>query len=174
MKPRRHAPVLAAVLALLALANGCAGYRLGPNPDAPATGRTVQVLPFTNRTLEPRLADAVTVALRRELQRDGSARLATAQPGDIIVSGVLTRYQRRELSFVPNDIATARDYRVQLTAQVTARERETGRVLFDQELSGYTLIRVGSDLTGTERQALPLLARDLARQIKDLLVDGGW
>ena len=75
---------------------------------------------------------------------------------------------------MPDDIATARDYQVRLTAQVTARERSTGRVLFDQPVTGTTLIRVGSDLTSTERQALPLLADDLARQITALLVDGGW
>lgn len=158
----------------LALLSGCAGYRLGPNAEAPLTGRTVQVVPFTNRTLEPRLADAVTAAVRKELQRDGSARLATREPGDVVLTGELLQYRRRELSFVPRDIATARDFRVQLTARVTARERATGRVLLDQEVTGYTLIRAGNDLSGTERQALPLLAADLARQIKDLLADGGW
>jgi len=163
-----------AAAAALALTSGCAGYRLGPNPDSPVAGRTVQVVPFTNRTMEPRLADAVTAAVRKELQRDSSARLATQEPGDIVLTGELIQYRRRELSFVPNDIATARDYRVQLTARVTARERSSGRVLLDQEVTGYTLIRVGGDLSGTERQALPLLAGDLARQIKDLLVDGVW
>jgi hypothetical protein len=172
---KRLHPRLAVCTALaLALASGCAGYRLGPNPDAPITGRTIQVLPFTNRTMEPRLADAVTAALRKELQRDGSARLATQEPGDIVLSGELKQYRRRELSFVPNDIATARDYRVQLTAHVIARERATGRVVLEEDVTGYTLIRVGSDLSGTERQALPLLADDLARRIKDLLADGAW
>jgi hypothetical protein len=37
-----------------------------------------------------------------------------------------------------------------------------------------TLIRVGSDLTSAERQALPLLAADLARNITALLADGTW
>jgi hypothetical protein len=153
---------------------GCAGYRLGPSSGQTAGEKTVQVTPFTNRTPEPRLGDAVTAALRKQLQRDGTHRLATRDAGDIVVTGVLTWYYRHELSFVPDDIATARDYRVRLTAQVTARERSTGKVLFDQPVTGHTLIRVGSDLTSTERQALPLLAEDLARQITALLVDGSW
>jgi hypothetical protein len=154
--------------------NGCAGYRLGPSNGQTAGEKTVQVVPFTNRTLEPRLGDAVTAALRKQLQRDGTYRLATHEAGDIIVSDVLTNYYRLELSFVPNDIATARDYRVRLAAQVTARERSTGKILFDQPVTGYTLIRVGSDLASTERQALPLLAEDLARQVTALLADGSW
>ena len=154
--------------------SGCAGYRLGPTSGQAAGEKTVQVTPFTNRTPEPRLGDAVTASLRKQLQRDGTHQLATREPGDIVVTGALTRYYRHELSFVPDDIATARDYQVRLTAQVTARERSTGRVLFDQAVTGTTLIRVGSDLTSTERQALPLLADDLARQITALLVDGSW
>ncbi|MDW8308597.1 MAG: LptE family protein [Verrucomicrobiales bacterium] len=167
-------PLWASAAVALALGSGCAGYRLGPGADSPVAGKTVQVVPFTNRTMEPRLADAVTAAVRKELQRDGSARLATLEPGDIVLTGELIQYRRRELSFVPDDIATARDYRVQLTARVTARERATGRVLLEQDVTGYTLIRVGGDLSGTERQALPLLAADLARQIRDLLVEGSW
>jgi len=154
--------------------SGCAGYRLGPSNGQAAGEKSVQVTPFTNRTLEPRLGDAVTAALRKRVQQEGTYRLATHEAGDVVVSGVLTRYYRRELSFVPTDIATARDYRVRLTAQVTARERSSGKVLLDQPVTGYTLIRVGSDLASTERQALPLLAEDLAKQVVGLLADGSW
>jgi hypothetical protein len=154
--------------------SGCAGYRLGPSSGQTPGEKTVQVTPFTNRTPEPRLGDAVTAALRKQLQRDGTLRLATHDPGDVVVTGVLTRYYRHELSFLSNDIDTPQDYQVRLTAQVTARERRSGKVLFDQPLTGYTLIRVGSDLTSTERQALPLLAEDLAKHITALLVDGTW
>jgi hypothetical protein len=41
-------------------------------------------------------------------------------------------------------------------------------------VTGYTLLRVGSDLTSAERQALPLLAADFARQVTALLADGSW
>ena len=67
-----------------------------------------------------------------------------------------------------------RDYRIELTAQVTARERSTGKVILDQPVTGKTLIRVTSDLSSSERQALPLLAADLARKAVELLSEGGW
>ena len=154
---------------------GCAGYRLGPTNGTVAGDQSVQVTPFANQTLEPRLGDAVTAALRRSLQHDGTYRLATRDQADIIVSGVITRYDRHELSLQPNDVLTARDYRVNATVQVTARETSTGRVLFrDKEVKGYTLIRIGSDLTSTERQAIPLLAEELAKSVTALLVDGSW
>jgi len=163
------------VLGLAAvLSGGCAGYRLGPTGGRSAGAQSVQVNPFVNQTVEPRLGEAVTAALRRELQRDGTYRLATRDGGDVVVSGTITRYFRHELSFVPDDVITVRDYRVTLTAQVTARERATGRVLLDRPVTGETLLRVGSDLASAERQALPLLATDLARKVTGLLADGSW
>jgi hypothetical protein len=165
---------LLTILAMVFSLTGCAGYRLGPTGDQVAGEKSVQIVPFLNRTPEPRLADTVTSALRKEIQRDGTFTLATRESGDIVVSGILTSYQRREVSFVPNDIATARDYNVQLTAQVTVRERSSGKILFDQPMKSFTLIRVGSDLANTERQALPLLAADLGKRVTALLTDGSW
>jgi hypothetical protein len=169
----RHLWTLLAVCGAALLA-GCAGYRLGPTSGQAAGERSVQIVPFANRTDEARLSDAVTTALRKELQRDGTFRVATRDPGDIVVNGSLTRYERREISLVADDVATARDYNVSLTAQITARERGTGKVLFDQPITSHTLIRVSPDLTNTERQALPLLATDLARRVTALLADGSW
>ena len=162
------------MLCLTALLAGCAGYQLGPTGGQSAGGRSVEFVPFVNRTTEARLSDAVTTAMRKELQRDGTLRLATRGDADLVVTGTLTRYERREISLVAEDVATARDYNVSLTAQVTARERGTGKVLFDQPIASHTLLRVSPDLTNTERQALPLLAADLARRVTALLAEGNW
>jgi hypothetical protein len=139
-----------------------------------AGSKSVQVRPFSNETTEPRLTDAVTLGLRKQLQRDGSFRLATHEDGDIVVTGVITRYDRHEVSFTPKDVLTVRDYRVSLTAHVTARDRLTGKVLFEQPIIGYTLLRAGSDLTSSERQTLPLLAEDLAKHVTTRLTEGTW
>jgi hypothetical protein len=163
------------LLCALALSlTGCAGYRLGPTNGMAAREKSVQISPFANRTLEPRLTDAVTSQLRKQMQRDATYRLATNGDGDIAVTGVITAYERIEVSFAPNDTLTVRDYRLALTAHVTARERSSGHLILDQPVTGYTLIRVGSDLTSTERQSLPLLAADLARNVVGLLADGSW
>ena len=154
--------------------SGCAGYKLGPVNGLAAREKSVQVNPFANHTLEPRLGDAVTSQLRQELQRDGTYQLASHNDGDIVVSGVVTRYYRYEVSFSSGDVLTVRDYRLELRAQVTARERSTGKVILDQPVTGYTLIRVTTDLVSTERQALPLLAADLAKNVTSLLAEGPW
>jgi hypothetical protein len=154
--------------------SGCAGYRLGPVNGLQAGERSIQVVPFGNHTLQPRLTDSLSLELRKEIQRDGTYHLATSGDADVIVSGLITRYQRFEVTLSATDILTVRDYRLVLTAQVTARERATGKVVLDQPVNGYTLIRVGSDLTSAERQATPLLTQDLARNVTALLVEGKW
>jgi hypothetical protein len=156
------------------LSAGCAGYHLGPVNGAVAGEKSIEIVPFNNQTLQPRLGDAVTQALRERLQTDGTYRLATRNPGDVVVTGVITAYRREGVSFLRTDVTTAENYRVGLTAHVTARECGTGKVLLDKNVNGYTLIQVGTNLTDAERQSLPLLAEDLARNITQLLTEGAW
>lgn len=163
------------VMVLLCLCTaGCASYHLGPTNGMEAGEKSIQVTPFVNQTLQPRLTDAVTQQMRKELQRDGTYKLSTHNDGDIIVTGALTSYQRMEVTFATTDILTVQDYRLSLTARVTARERSTGKEILNQSVSGFTLIRVGADLPSAERQATPLLAADLAKNITALLAEGKW
>src|SRR5437899_4621330 len=46
-----------AIVAVGVLVAGCAGYHLGSTNGVPAGERSVQVNPFLNQTLEPRLSD---------------------------------------------------------------------------------------------------------------------
>ena len=170
----RRTAVRTAELSLLILLTGCAGYQLGPTNGMAAGEKSVQVSPFVNETMQPRLTDAVTLQMRKELQRDGTFQLVSNGDADILVKGALTAYQRAEVTLAFNDVLTVRDFRLSLTAHVTARERATGRILLDQPVTGYTLIRVGSDLPSAERQAMPLLAADLAKNVTALLAEGKW
>src|ERR1051326_2872926 len=72
----------------------CAGYRLGPTNGLAAGDKAIQIMPFANQTLEPRLTDAVTAQLRKQIQHDGTFRLATHDDGDIVVTGAIIRYTR--------------------------------------------------------------------------------
>ena len=161
-------------LAVTLGSSGCAGYRLGPTDGLTAGQRTVVVKPFTNQTLEPRLGDDATFALRKEIQRDGTLQLTTGAGANLEVTCDVVRYDRVEVSFLSTDVTTARDFRVSITAHVVARDRASGKVVLDRDVTGQSLMRVGSDQTSAERQTLPLVAADLARQITSLLVDGGW
>ena len=162
------------VLAVAVVCAGCAGYRVGPVSEAAAGERSIQVAPFSSKVIEPRVGDAVTTSLRRQLQQEGTFRLNTRGDGDILVTGSVVEYDRSHLSFQPQDILTPRDYRLRIRAHVTARERNTGRILLDREVLGHTTLRVTPDLSSAERQAIPQAADDLARNITALLTEGTW
>jgi hypothetical protein len=166
--------LLAGVVLLALFLQGCAGYRMGPTNGMSAGSRTVQVVPFQNKTYEPRLSAAVTSALRKRFQQDGTFKLATQNDGDIILTGVITDYKREPVALQPNDLVSVQDYEEHLYAVVTAEERGTGKKLFEKTVQGRTLVRVGADLGSAERQAAPLLAEDLARNAASLLIDGSW
>jgi hypothetical protein len=169
----RALKIFLAGLAAVLLA-GCASYHLGPVDHSVAGERSIEVAPFNNQTLQPRLGDALTQALRERLQTDATFHLATRDPGDIVVTGVIRSYQREGLSYLSTDVATPENYRVSVVAHVTARERASGKLLLDKDVKGHTLVHIGTDLASTERQAMPLLAEDLAQNITELLTEGAW
>src|SRR5581483_5559040 len=163
------------ICALAIFCAGCAGYHVGPvNPNVRAGAQSVEIIPFNNQTLQPRLGDALTQALRERIQTDGTYHLATHDTGDIVVSGIITGYSRQPVSFLNSDVTTAKNYRIEVVAHVTARDRVNGKLLLDKNVSGYTLTQTGKELFEEERQAMPVLAENLARNIVEKLTEGSW
>ena len=156
------------------LLSGCAGYRLGSVNGDVAGEKTVEVKPFNNQTLQPRLGDAVTQALREQLQADGTYRLATREPGDLVVSGIIRSYQREGLGYLNRDATTTQNYRVAITVHVIVTNRVSGKTVMDCDVKGHTLVNVGPNFASSERQAEPLLAANLAQNITELLTEGAW
>lgn len=163
--------LLASAVVLL---TGCAGYHLGPVNGVAPGEKSAEILPFNNQTLQPRLGDAVTQALRERLQVDGTYRLASRGSGDIVISGVISRYEREGLGYLNNDSATVQNFRVAVVAHVVVRERASGKLLLERDVKAHTLVNVSPDFASSERQAAPLLAADLAQNVIGLLTEGAW
>lgn len=83
------------------------------------------------------------------------------------------RYTRHELNFGSNDVLTVQTYNVDVIARITAHDLAAGTTK-NWTNRASTLVRVGSDLASSERQAMPVLAEDLAKHVTDSLVDGAW
>ncbi len=163
------------LLSILALTvAGCAGYKLGSTNGLPSGSRSVQVNAFLNRTREPRVTEYLAASLRRQLQQDGTFRLETGGGADILLTGEIMRFTRTGLSYQTNDVLTPQEYTLTLLAHVVAKEARSGKVSFDRRVQGRTYIRVGNDQSSAEREAIPMLTEDLARNAISLLVDGSW
>jgi len=168
----RARPLLFALLAV-ALA-GCAGYQLGPTNGLPAGSLSVQVLPFVNHTKEPRISEYLSASMRKQFQQDGTFNLRTAGSPDILVTGEIVRFDRTPLSYTTNDVLTPQEYTLVLTAKIVARDPINGKTNLDRSVQGRTYVRAGTDLPSSERQVMPILADDLARNAVSLMVNAPW
>ena len=153
---------------------GCAGYKLGPTNGLPAGSRSVEVKSFVNKTKEPRITEYLAASLRKQFQQDGSYRLETSGRGDILITGVINRFDRSGLSYQNNDVLTPQEYTLGLMAHVVAINVNTGKTIFSRDVFGRTYIRLGNDQSSAERQAIPLLTDDLARNAVSFVVDGDF
>jgi hypothetical protein len=162
----------AALLALLLGTSGCAGYRLGPVNGGVAGARSVQVKAFSNETLEPRLIAAINHSLRSHLQQDGTFRVE--REGDLVVTGVLKTFTRNGVNYKSSDVLAVQDYSLELTMRVIVTDRASGEVVMDREIVGNSVVRVGTDFASGQRQAVPLIADQLALRATSIIADGDW
>ena len=170
----RRSTMASLLAGVLLFACGCAGYKLGPTNGLSAGEKTIQINPVVNTTMEPRLGATVSQALRQEIQRDGTFHLSTRGDGDVVVNIEISHFDRRPMAFQPQDTLSAQDYELNIFAKVVATDRHSGKELVNKQVRGRLMIRIGTDLVSAERQNLPLLAENLARNISSLLVDGDW
>ncbi len=159
---------------LVAAGIGCAGYQWGPTNGRTAGAQSLQVVFFENETFEPRLATAVNRAMKHEVQRDGTYALETQTEGDFVMKGRLVDFRRNGVSYKPGDVLTVQDYTMQLSAEVTVINAATGEEVFRRTITGRSTVRVGDDLTAGQRQAVPIIAAELAEQAILQFVDGDW
>jgi hypothetical protein len=162
------------LILLVVLSGGCMGYQLGPTNGMTPGLRTVKFAPFVNKTHEPRVTEYFSTSLRKLLQQDGTYALETSGSPDILVKGEITRFDRSGLSYDPNDVLTPQEYTLTMQIHITAIKTSTGKAFIDRTIRGHTYIRIFSDEFSNERQAIPLLTDDLARNAVSLLVDGSW
>ncbi len=160
--------------ALAAFFAGCMGYKLGPTNGLPAGSRSVEVKPFLNKTRDPRITEYLANSMRKHFQQDGSFRLETSGRGDVLVTGVITKFDRSGLSYQTNDVLTPQEYTLGLVAHVVVINVNTGKTNLNRDVVGRTYIRIGNDQSSAERQAIPLLADDLARHAVSFVVDGDF
>jgi len=154
---------------------GCAGYRLGPTGGQVAGARGLRVPMARNSTLEPRLSEVLTEALRRQVQSDGTFRLETdSDAHDLVLEAAIVDYERLPMAFRSRDVVTVQEYELQVTVRVVLRDPVANRVLLDRPVRGRTSVLASPDQSAAERQAAPLLMEDVARRAVILVAEGEW
>lgn len=161
---------LCGLTALLVL-SGCA-YQLGPTNDRVAGAQTIAIEYFPNKSSEPQLTDLVATAIRREVQRDGTFRLASRGDADIVVTGTIISYGRTPVGSKRDDVLTPTDYDVRILAKV--RAMRGGETVYDGEIFGSAQVAFKNDLSNAERENNPVAAENLARNLINAIANGSW
>ena len=171
---------LAFCLPLVALLlSSCAGYHVGPiKPTRMAKVTTIAVPSFKNDTLLPRVEVLLANAVIKQLQQDGTYQVVRDNEADAIFQGHLEQIIRRPSRSVRGNVLLTKEYTLTLRCTYDITDRVTGAVLDRRAAIGQTTFfvsgtdAIAADLTQDERQALPLAAEDLAKDIVSHLSEG--
>jgi hypothetical protein len=170
--------LLFAILPALLLIAGC-GYTLGPHkPKAYKDIKTVAVLNFKNRTLEPRLEVLFANALIRHLQEDGTYKIVSEKDADAIFEGEINLIDRRPARSVIGDVLLAREYTLTIRGKYKFYHRKDSAPLDSRIMLGATSFFVSgsspisADVNEDERQAIALAAEDMATRLTSQLTEG--
>jgi len=146
-------------LAILLLA-GCCGY--STRSLLPSHLKSVAVLPATNTTTQPGLAEALTDSLAAAFTADRTLRVTNAEAADLVLNTTVSSYSRTASSYTGDSVQAVSAYEVSVSAQVDARDQTRN----EQFYKGTAAARVGYDPSAkTEEQAAGEAIRKLASEI---------
>lgn len=164
-------------LTVLMLLTGCSGYQLGEPAAAPASSSSVAPHPFSiyvpppaNSSFAPQVHAPLAIHLRESLLRRGLTLQAKNQ-ADLLLFWEVTDYQQNRFSGTRTDTGRPRSIDLSLEVKAHIKHRQTGeQILPTKVFTARRRIISDSGLSEAQRQSLPTLADDLARQLADALV----
>ena len=163
--------LIAAVIAC-ALLGGC-GYKLGEiRPTPMRSVRTLAVPTFKNRTYEPRVEVLLADTLIKTLQEDGTYTIVSDDTADAILNCTLIKVQRNSIRSVQNNVLATAEFAFFLDIAYQVSDRVTGSILKRGKVRGETTFFSSSDLQTTERQAIPVAAKDAAIELTTAVAEG--
>jgi hypothetical protein len=161
------------------LLSGCAGYQIGPiKPKMMRGVSTIAVGSFKNDTLETRVEVLLANSIIKQIQQDGTYRIADERNADAILEGTLESIQRRPARSVRGNTLQTKEFNLFLRVRYRVIDRTTGRELDARTVTGQTSFfvtgsnTIAADVNQDERQALPIAAEDLAVRMVSQISEG--
>ena len=155
------------VAALCGLACGC-GTDYGWRSTVPSDRRTVYVPTFRNESEVVELGAIATRQIARELQREGTFRLAGADAAALEVQGTIRSAKGASNAYDRRTRLRMASYDMTAEAVVSVIDRRTRKVLVDnRRYTAQATFTAGQDKTTALRDASGRLMDDLSRQVVD-------
>jgi hypothetical protein len=162
--------------------SGCLGYHVGPvKPYYLRDVHSIAVPTFKNRTLVPRIEVLVTDTVIKQLQQDGTFRVASGDKADATLVGEIDQIVRAPARSVSGNVLATSEFSLTLSVkysltgkngeQLAAASQAIGTTSFFVTGAGTSDVTTG-DVTTDERQALPLATEDLATRLVSQISEG--
>lgn len=162
-------------LVTLAILSGCASYRWGTGSEL--AFESIFVKPASNDSFAPQAQALVSAQIREAFIRDGRVKIVTSEEkADAVLLVNLTDYARNPSARSSVDTEQARDFELKLTAVISLYDQANGgyhfeRRMIEESTNAYTDNPFSDEVVDSyqqaEYQAMPRLARDLARKVAD-------
>ena len=167
----RHFTLFLLLLGALLVSASCSHYRLGT--EATPRFATLHVDFVKSEALLPQAASLFTTEIRETFIKDGRVRLVdSAADADAVLSVSLADYSRGVAVTRTDDTGLARRFDLTLTARATLTDRRDAKDYFkDRVLVAKRGAFTDSGQIQSEYQALPLLAGQLAEQIRKAVLE---
>ena len=172
----RFAPLVPALALLL---GGCAGYHIGPVKPAKFDGiHSIAVNNFKNDTLQPRVEVLLANSVIKQMQQDGTYKVADESTADAVLEGTLEEIRRRPSRYVRGNVLQTREYTLQIKVRYKLTQKGTGKLLDERTVVGTTSFfvsgsgSVAADVNQDELQAFPLAAEELAVRLVSQISEG--
>ncbi|MGB9053358.1 MAG: LPS assembly lipoprotein LptE, partial [Pseudolabrys sp.] len=132
----------------------------------------IAVPTFENKTLLPRVEVLITDSVIKQLQQDGTYRIANENNADAILKAEISEISRTPARSLRGNVLATTEFNLAMHVKYKL-ETPSGTVLMPStEVVGTTSFFVGEDVTTDERQALPLAAEELAIHLVTQLSEG--
>ncbi len=158
------------LIAIIFLQIGCAHYKLGRPGTLPFS--SLYIAPATSETPAAQAQALLSRNLIEAFIRDGSVQVFGPQEAEATLRVVLVAYERKVSAAQADDTALGRSFEITLKAEATLLNNRSGEVYFSKRtFEASEQVFVGSSLPQSEYQAMPTLARRLANEIKNGIVN---
>ena len=160
------------VLILFLFCSNC-GYRLvGHETALPAHIHTIAIPVFKNTSPEPNIHRDVTDAIRQVFIKDGRLQIVGTSKADLLISGNITNYQLRAVSFSGKDIAE--EYVVMIGIQIKAYDQVKKKIILEQKFTTQWDYRTASGVIDSESARFAALNRaytDLGDRLVSMIIE---
>jgi hypothetical protein len=160
-------------IAVSLLLTGCLGYHVGPvKPSVLRDVHGIAVPTFENKTLLPRIEVLITDSVIKQLQQDGTYRIANENNADAILKAEISEISRTPARSLRGNVLATTEFNLAMHVKYKLETASGTMLMPSAEVVGTTSFFVQSDVTSDERQALPLAAEELAIHLVTQLSEG--